>query len=204
MTGPDVRPTSGAARAALVTGILGIVPVSVVCAVVALRRIRARGEDGRALAIAALVISAVWTVVLVAGITYAVTSAADRDRAGRIVEAGSVDVFELRVGDCLRSVEIDPASLDVDAVPCGQPHEAQAYAAFDLSGEAWPGKDRIDAAAARGCEERAARAAPSVAGDPGAFQYFFTPPEGSWEIRDDRGVTCFARYGQPRTGSVVE
>jgi hypothetical protein len=54
------------AVAALVTGILGLVPVSVACAAVSLSRLRGSTRPGRAQAFAGLVVSGLWVLVALA------------------------------------------------------------------------------------------------------------------------------------------
>ena len=50
-------------------GIIGGVLISVICGIIGLRRAKA-GQGGRGMAIAGLVLSALWVLVLVAGIVF--------------------------------------------------------------------------------------------------------------------------------------
>lgn len=66
--GADRRPMSRWAVASLVFGLFGGSLFSVVFGIIALRRIRARGQRGRGFAIAGLVLSGLWTLLIVFGI----------------------------------------------------------------------------------------------------------------------------------------
>jgi hypothetical protein len=65
---PYRRRTNGFAVAALIFGILGGVILSVIFGCVALSQIRRRGDGGSSLAIAGLVLSGVWTALILIGV----------------------------------------------------------------------------------------------------------------------------------------
>jgi hypothetical protein len=98
-----------------------------------------------------------------------------RDGRGRVIEPTTVDVRELRVGDCLSGVE-GGESVAVQAVPCRAPHRGQVHSQVQLPDGAWPGRKRVLSAAERRC----------------AASFFFVPSQSSWH-QDDRVVTCIAR-----------
>ena len=193
---PPPRPTSRLAATALGLGIIGLVLPSVICGVLALRRIRRDGLGGRGLAIAGLVLSGLWTAIIGVGIVLAVTGGVDRDGSGRITASGSVSVFDVRDGDCLNGVR-EAEQLSVDAVPCSEPHAAEAYAVFLLDGDAWPGLDRVQGEAEQGCGRRV------PTGDGPEFEvFYYHPTEQTWEARDDREVVCVAEFPRKRRGSL--
>jgi hypothetical protein len=80
---------------------------------------------------------------------------ADRDASGAIVDAGSVDAFQMRVGDCFDdgSTFTDEEVSSVAGVPCAQPHDNEVYAVFDVRTSTFPG-DRMAEVAHQGCLER--------------------------------------------------
>src|SRR5690348_18115813 len=73
---------------------------------------------------------------------------ADRDASGAIVDAGSVDAFQMRVGDCFddgstfAAEEVD----SVPGVPCSNPHDNEVYAVYDVSAASFPGEGMADMA----------------------------------------------------------
>ena len=66
------RPVSGFAVATLVLGIVGIVLPAVICGIVALGQIRGGSHSGKGMAIAGLLISAVWVILLGLYVAYVV------------------------------------------------------------------------------------------------------------------------------------
>ena len=77
---------------------------------------------------------------------------AQRDSSGEIVEAGTEDVFSLRVGDCFDDdLGAEGEIFSVAAVPCDEPHDNEIFYAFDLPAGDYPGDVRIDEAAFAEC-----------------------------------------------------
>lgn len=93
----------------------------------------------------------------VAGGAFLVNSVmqADRDDNGAIVNAGSVDAFQMRVGDCFDdgSTFADDEVNSVPGVPCSNPHDNEVYAVYDVAAAAFPGEAMADMAH-EGCLER--------------------------------------------------
>jgi hypothetical protein len=120
-----------------------------------------------------------------------------------ISEAGEADVFSLAVGDCFNDQEATEID-SVEAIPCAEAHDYEAYFAFDVSAdEAYPGDDAISQAAQDGClaeftnfygksyEEAA----------PLDFNYL-SPTEGSWE-NGDHEILCLIMGPEKTTGSLA-
>lgn len=111
-----------------------------------------------------------------------------RDESGEITESGGLGVMAIQIGDCLQL----PDALEVtsvEAVPCAEPHDAQAFGeATIVSGDAYV-EDVVWEAAINECY-------PKFAGFVGTsyeeselyFDVFYPSPEG-WEA-GDRSVTC--------------
>src|SRR5688572_26080012 len=82
---------------------------------------------------------------------------ADRDDSGAIVAEGSLDAFQMRVGDCFDDgTAFADESSDVDSVPgvpCSMPHDNEVYAVFDVSVTSFPGDAMADMAQ-EACQER--------------------------------------------------
>ena len=199
---PPPRPpqgkTSGFAIASFVLGLIGGVVLSVIFGVVALRRIRERGLRGRGFAVAGLVLSGVWTLVIAAGVTIALlTDDAERDASGRINESGALSVFDLQTGDCLNDLAETDRTLSVDATPCDRPHEAEVIGTFDLAGDDWPGEETVPAIADERCAEMLGDAGSDGEGEP----FYFQPTERSWS-EGDREVVCIAMFERPRRGTL--
>jgi hypothetical protein len=65
---------------------------------------------------------------------------AERNAYGEITEAGSLDAFQLQVGDCYNDQSTYETEVTrVPGVPCYEPHDNEVYATFDLSMSEYPG-----------------------------------------------------------------
>jgi Septum formation len=130
---------------------------------------------------------------------------ADRDDSGAIVAEGSVDAFQMRVGDCFDdgSTFSDEEVSDVPGVPCAKPHDNEVYAVFDVQTSSFPG-DRIAEMAHDGCEQRfeafVGRDYDSSSLDIATLY----PSEESWRRQNDREVVCavYDMDAKKLTGSV--
>lgn len=135
-----------------------------------------------------------------------ITSMAERNEAGEIMSAGSVDAFEIRVGDCLDAETFESTEItEVPGVPCAEPHDYQVYAAFDIPTAEWPGDERVDELSTEGCYERFA-AAIGKSYDESVIDFTtIFPTEGSWKQRDDREVLCVGYHmeGELLTGTIL-
>lgn len=156
------------------------------------------------------------TGLIVAGLTFGVLALsgcsaisdlfpkeAARDAATQeISEAGVADVFSLAVGDCFN--DQDATEIDsVQAIPCSDAHDYEAYLAFDMSSaESYPGDDAITQAAEDGCVAEF----PNFVGKPyeeSTLDYsYLTPTEGSWE-NGDREILCIVMGSEKTTGSLA-
>ena len=81
----------------------------------------------------------------------------DRDSSGAIVEEGSLDAFQMRVGDCFddgSAFTEDSSDVDsVPGVPCSKPHDNEVYAVFDVKEKSFPG-DGMPDMAQEACQAR--------------------------------------------------
>ena len=120
-----------------------------------------------------------------------------------ISEAGKADVFTLAVGDCFN--DQDAEQIDsVQAIPCTDAHDYEAYFAFDVSDdETYPGADAITTVA----EERCMTEFETFYGKnyseaaPLDFNYL-SPTEGSWE-GGDHEILCLIMGPDKTTGSLA-
>lgn len=179
------------AIASFVFSLCGGVVLSVIFGIVALARIKRRGQTGRGLAIAGLAISGVWlafaAVAAILGLA-GVTSLADRDRSGSINNQGAVFLSDLRVGDCVSGLQDDHAVSYVTGVPCASAHQAEVFARFDLPASEWPGESTVDKWSRDACADRLKKYAPKKAKSVDVI--YFSPIEASWSR--DRAVICLA------------
>jgi Septum formation len=122
-----------------------------------------------------------------------------------VIAPEPMDAFAIAEGDCINLPDEELIET-VDSVPCSSPHDAEAYALFDMAeGSAtFPGVDSVDVTATDGCIERFL----SFVGIPYAYSeldvFFFHPTEESWYELGDREVVCLitAMDGTKLTGSM--
>jgi hypothetical protein len=118
---------------------------------------------------------------------------ADRDESGAIVGEGSIDAFQMRVGDCFddgSTFADDGAEVNsVPGVPCSNPHDNEVYAVFDVESATFPG-DEIESMAFESCKQRfhsfVGRDYDSSALDIATLY----PTRESWDEHNDREVIC--------------
>ncbi|MBZ6172302.1 MULTISPECIES: DUF4190 domain-containing protein [Streptomyces] len=188
---PGEARLSGLAVAAFVLGILCFVPaVGLVLGLVALARIRKRGERGKGFAVAGSVLScvglALWAALLSTG------AAGDFWDGFRDAARGEGTAYALEKGQCFTtpSGSLQGVTYDVDEVPCAQKHDGEVFASFELPRGSFPGDTEISRAA----DDRCYALQDGYAMDRWALPadvdvYYLTPTSGSWRT-GDREITC--------------
>ncbi|MEV6479062.1 DUF4190 domain-containing protein [Streptomyces sp. NPDC051576] len=182
-------PLNGMSVAALVLGILCCIPgVGLVLGLIALNQIKKRGERGRSMAAAGMVLSAFGLMVWVLGVTGAATGFWDdvKDSARNNTSASPVK------GECFDapSGSLEGMAYDFDVVSCADEHDGEVFAVVPLSGGTYPGDKKVTATA----DDRCYALEDSYAMDGWAVPddvdiYYVTPTEDSWSF-GDREITC--------------
>ena len=137
----------------------------------------------------------VTALIVVGAIAYNSYTAADRDSTGAIVGEGSVDAFDLRPGDCFNIANTFGGDADgqVDSlpgVPCGDPHENEVYATFDLTVSSLPDEEILWEMAFDGCEARFETFVGKDYQSSSLDILTLHPTEESWNLKNDREVVC--------------
>lgn len=148
-------------------------------------------------------------IVLAVGVIFFVRARmeADRDGTGAIVDEGSVDAFQVRVGDCFddgSTFEGDEVN-SVAGVPCSKPHDNEIYAVFDIAATSFPG-EAIAGMAHDGCIERFEGFVGNDYESSSLDIATMYPSDESWHQGNDREVVC-AVYdvdAKKLTGSVKD
>ncbi|MCF3180515.1 septum formation family protein [Streptomyces polychromogenes] len=205
---PPPQKTNPVAVVAFVMSLVCAVPtVPLILGLVALSQIRKEGGKGKGLAIAAVVIHSLSLLVLVLAVVFGLTKAAEgtsrpqRDTHGQVTTPGSSKVEDIRKGDCFNTDDDlaktqkgdgTQAGLSVRTVPCGQPHEGEAYAVFTLDNGAFPGADKIVQISEEKCGGSALTGYVGEAEKlPNNLEVFYYYPQASSWLLGDRTVTCF-------------
>ena len=132
-------------------------------------------------------------VLAVASTVALACTPAERNEAGEIETAGSVDAFAIQIGDCFD----DASSAEVTqvaGVPCAEPHDNEVFATFDLGAPEWPGEEAVTKLGDTGCLKRFQPYVGTTYEKSVLMITTLTPTEGSWSQRDDREVVCVAYH----------
>ncbi|MDX1516709.1 MAG: septum formation family protein [Woeseiaceae bacterium] len=128
-------------------------------------------------------------LVILGLVGYNLITSADRDESGAIIDAGNVDVFQIRVGDCFDDASGATEISSLPGVPCSEPHDNEAYASFNLTVSEYTGDDSMFDLAFEQCLERFE---PFVGRDYDSSAldiYTLYPTYESWQ-QNDREVVC--------------
>jgi hypothetical protein len=151
-----------------------------------------------------LVVVGIVVALVVAAVVAAVvfSNTAKRDEAtGQVTKEGSLTVFDLKDGDCFNNVPADDKEvMSVNAVPCGQPHDAEVLAQVTVAtSDSYPGVDKIAAEVEQLCVDKVGdRISRSPITDQLDMFYFY-PTAESWTQQNDRGGTCVAASNDEKT-----
>lgn len=190
----------------------------IILGVVSLGQLKRTGQRGRGLAVAAIGIGALWILIGVVGVpaylgtrdqtstaaapttaTTSETTAPTDDPSSPTptgtatgtgtTEPTTVDV-SLEVGECTDDAEIlDSGEITEDSVvDCGQPHVAEAYAAFEPAQGAFPGEDEVVRQADEGCTREFETFVGLGYNESALEVLYYYPNAVSWDL--DRTVVC--------------
>ncbi|MEU4160584.1 DUF4190 domain-containing protein [Actinoplanes sp. NPDC026670] len=186
---------SGLAVASLVFGVIGGIIFSPLLGIAALVKIKQTGQRGKGLAVAGLVLSTFWLVVLavVVGVNWHVGNRAE-------------DMVALRVGQCLdlpAAEQGDPfIPGQITTLPCTQPHHAEmaGWVGFGDGRSAYPGATALVQRAKEGCPSVTRNYVLDPLSLPTDVQTrWYVPRDSEW-ARGSQNITCFLAAEQTPIG----
>ncbi|MGW3425175.1 DUF4190 domain-containing protein [Streptomyces phaeochromogenes] len=187
-------PVNGLAIAALVLGILCFLPlVGLILGFFALGQIRRKGERGKGMAIAGMILSGIGAAIL--ALALATGGAAEfwdgfREGAREASENGAT--FSVDEGECFDTPggSLEGMAYDVDTVSCDKEHDGEVFANFRMASGSYPGDSEITEAADEKCYTlQYAYAMDTWAIPDNVDIYYFTPTRDSWSL-GDREISC--------------
>jgi putative regulator of septum formation len=108
-------------------------------------------------------------------------------------------VYRLRPGDC---VDSGGNGLSFTLLSCSQPHNAEVFATFALTGSSWPGDAAVQQDAGNGCADRLGAYLNPQLANAGLAQEYIYPNKSAWQD-GERSVVCeVSSPTGPLTGSV--
>lgn len=154
---------------------------------------------------AVLSVAALLALAVLAGCSRGPDEAERED--GAIVAAGAVDVFGVRVGDCLDLDATDATAAqitDLAAIPCTQPHRHEVFHVGDVTGvDVYPGPSELASTSDGMClgafEDYVG--VPYLDSDV-QFTYLY-PSLASWQDEEDREIVCILVSTSPQTRSLA-
>jgi hypothetical protein len=185
---PPQSQTNWWAIISLIFGLIGGVLISVICGIVGLNKAK-KGQGGRGLAIAGLVLSGLWVLVGVAAVIIYL-----------VIGQGTVTATDVKVGDCLKEIPGNTRVLTVDTVGCDQPHAGEVFAVLQMPDGDFPGQSAIENYQNK-CEPELSSYSPEAVTDDSVQLYVLYPTAETW-AQGDRAVTCIATLDPPRTGTL--
>ena len=147
-----------------------------------------------------------WAIYILAGlgiVGYNAMTEADRDSTGAIIDAGSVDAFDVKVGDCFDDSNSFEEISSLPGVPCSEPHDNEAYAVIDLTIDSYPAGDGMGDLASDMCLEKFESFVGRDYETSELDIFTMYPTEESW-AQNDREVVCavYSMDASKLTGSV--
>ena len=116
-----------------------------------------------------------------------------------VVEGGTSSVFSIKVGDCINDDSTSEEVFEVEAVPCAEPHDLEAFHEFSLDGSEYPGDDEVAQQADTGCYDQFTTFV-GLSYEDSTLEYApYTPTEASWTEDGDRLVSCMIGDPEGRT-----
>ena len=187
---PPQPPVNGFAIAALVLGILCFLPlIGLILGLIALAQIKKKGERGKGMAIAGMILSGIGTAFLV--FAFASGGAAEFWE-GFKEGAREGATFSVDKGECFDAPggSLEGMAYDVDKVPCAGKHDGEVFANFRMDNGGYPGDAAINQAADDKCYTlQHTYAMDSWAVPDNVDIYYFTPTRQSWGL-GDREISC--------------
>jgi hypothetical protein len=177
---PHTEPTVNRwAVATFLLGLVSLVPLSLIAGIVTFVKIRGTKEAGRGLAVAGLVISALWV---------AIWAYIEWPKGGLIIGP----MQSARVGTCFQETINSPVS-------CDKPHSDEVFAMLKLS--RFPDSDHEQRQIENRCKAELPNYSATAVRDPD-IQVDAWSPGTEWKQLDSHAAGCIAHTGSGRVGSI--
>ena len=187
---------NGLSIAAFVLSLIGGSALAIGLGIAGLIQARKQNQK-RGLAIAALVISGIWLVVIIIAAIAAFAMAPERDENGALTSGGTASVTSLKTGDCLNGIK-EGVVTNVAVVPCAEPHDGEVVGVHALTGATFPGTAAVEQAA----NEECVKLLEAYAGEKAAAVdlMFLQPLAETWSL--DKNISCIATQKVQDSGSI--
>tara|TARA_B110000238_G_C15946517_1_gene361321 strand:- start:267 stop:749 length:483 start_codon:yes stop_codon:yes gene_type:complete len=117
----------------------------------------------------------------------------ERDDAGQIASEGTVDIFQIRVGDCFndKTESLDASEVSsVGGIPCDLPHDNEIYDRTLAPQGVFPGEESITDIASQYCLANFEAFVGASYQDSLLNITYLYPTQDSWNSVGDREIFC--------------
>jgi len=182
------QPVSKLAVAALISGLLALLPLALGFGIAALAVIRRTGRRGSKMAVAG--IYAAWIWVLAAGAVVVLAHFTHNFHSRVQIEYHPAAAYDLQPGDCLNG---NPDGGSFSVISCSATHEAEVYGRFSLTGRTYPGATAVRQKVVDGCATLLTQYVDPQLANIGFSQQYMYPDKQAWAA-GERTVICDARF----------
>ncbi|WP_460795225.1 septum formation family protein [Microbacterium sp. GXF0217] len=145
----------------------------------------------RALALAGSAVALSIALTGCSAITSVFSGDAPRDEeTGEVTEESNIDIFALKVGDCMPASDATGEMQDADVVPCTEPHADEIFYEFELPEGEFPSDTDIQSAVETECVPAFGDFVGLAYADSTLDFWWISPTAESWDQADDRLVQC--------------
>lgn len=106
-----------------------------------------------------------------------------------VVAAGSADALSIQIGDCFDDVDAEEFD-QLPVVPCDNPHDNEAFHAYTIAGDEWPGDEAILEDSLAECDAVFAEVVGLPYEESTLDWWLMHPTQSSWLVHGDRQATC--------------
>jgi hypothetical protein len=181
------QPVSKLAVAALVAGLLALLPLALAFGIAALAVIRRTGRRGYRMALAGIYAAWIWVLVgaAAAALVYFTHGFSPRMHVTYRPSAA----YSLRPGNCINLQNDGSYSI----VSCSTPHNSEVYGRLTLAGTVYPGATAVQRQVVSGCATQLTSYVNPQYADIGFSQEYVYPDQQAWKD-GERTVICEARF----------
>jgi hypothetical protein len=127
----------------------------------------------------------------VAGYHFATSHPAQRGNSGQVSQAGSMQAWDLKVGDCFDKPTTESDIQSLTAIPCTEAHDAQVFAEPKIKESSYPGEATMSDEAGNDCGDETTQSTISQdTPDSVDLSAFYAQNEDTFNGGDDF-VTCY-------------
>lgn len=112
------------------------------------------------------------------------------EETNQVTEEAEIDIFALKVGDCMPASDTTGEMQEAKVVPCTEPHADEVFHEFDLPDGDFPTDAVVEEAAVGECLPAFAEYVGIAYEESTLDVWWISPTASGWDQADDRLVQC--------------